>query len=189
MAISNEHFNTIVYLSDINTQCLLFKRSYEQLKIAAAHWINICNGIDDGTKFSPLNIIAECTVCLSAMSAIKRVLNSDRPASAKKRSDELLELLGNPSLDHTFTKKVRNSWEHHDERLDKILNTNSECKRLCEIHVAVNPPKEGTLTLKRFDPTKMTIHFLNDVIELTPCLHEMLQLTESINQAIQKLHR
>lgn len=123
------------------------------------------------------------------MSAIKRVLNSDRPESAKKRSDGLLELLGNPPLEHTFTKKVRNSWEHHDERLDKILNADSECKRLSGIHVAVNPPKEATLTLKRFDPTNMTIHFLNDVIELTPCLHEMLRLIDSSNQTIQKLHR
>lgn len=105
----------------------------------------------------------------------KRVLNSDRPESAKKRSDGLLELLGNPPLEHTFTKKVRNSWEHHDERLDKILNADSECKRLSGIHVAVNPPKEATLTLKRFDPTNMTIHVLNDVIELTPYLHEMLR--------------
>ncbi|MGY0583901.1 MAG: hypothetical protein ACW7DP_17585 [Paraglaciecola chathamensis] len=117
------------------------------MEIAAVHWINISNG----------------------------VLNSDRPESAKKRSDGLLELLDNPPLEHTFTKKVRNSWEHHDERLDKILNADSECKRLSGIHVAVNPPKEATLTLKRFDPTNMTIHFLNDVIELTPYLHEMLR--------------
>ena len=93
MAISNKHFDTLIYLSDLQIQCQLFKRSYEQLEIAAAHWISLSKGIDDNAKFSPLNIIAECTVCLSAMSAIKRVLELK-----KERGKKLSELLGNPPL-------------------------------------------------------------------------------------------
>ena len=184
MAISNKHFDTLIYLSDLQIQCQLFKRSYEQLEIAAAHWISLPKGIDDNAKFSPLNIIAECTVCLSAMSAIKRVLELK-----KERGKKLSELLGNPPLENTFNKNVRNSWEHHDERLDGLLkNYNGKSRSLSEIHVSVFPPKETTIVLKRFDPTSMTIHFLNDVIELEQCFHEIVQLTININQAIQKLH-
>ncbi|MDH6017296.1 hypothetical protein [Vibrio splendidus] len=192
MAISSSNFNTVVYLSDINTQCHLFKRSFEQLEIAAEHWINISNGTDDGTKFSPLNIISECTVCLSSMSAIKRMLSADKPpkaAKAQQRSITLFELLGKPSLDNVFSKSVRNSWEHHDERLDKVLRDYQAGRGVSEIYVSANCPKKGTLILKRFNPNDMSIHFLDSVVELKPCLEEINQLHRAINATIKGLHR
>lgn len=187
MGISSEYFGTVAFLSDLNIQCRLFKRSYERLTIAADHWINISEGVNDGTKFSPLDVIAECTVCLSVMSAIKRVLNSDKPTSSKKRSLMLMGILGDPQLTNIFTKKVRNSWEHHDERLDKLLKNFGEGDRLCDIHVSVPPPHERSLTLKRFAPASLSIHFLNDAIELTPCFEEIELLTERINEALTNL--
>lgn len=189
MVISSSNFNTVIYLSDINTQCHLFKRSFEQLEIAAEHWVNISKGIDDGKKFSPLKIISECTVCLSAMSAIKRMLNADKPPAAQKRSFTLFELLGSPSLDNVFSKSVRNSWEHHDERLDRVLRDYIGGKGVSEIYVSATPPKEGTLVLKRFNPNDMSIHFLDNVVELPPCLEEINQLLLAINDTISGLHR
>lgn len=183
MSISKEHFSSVAFLIDLNTQCLLFKRSYEKLEAAKIYWLNILNGINEGTKFSPLDIIAECTVCLSSMSAIKRVLHTQ----GSRRSDMLNRLLNEPLLPHIFTTKVRNSWEHHDERLDKLLKNLSVGDRLCDIHVSGKPPSDQSFTLKRFDPTTMSINFLDDIIELEPCLREIEDLITSINTAFKIL--
>ena len=100
-----------------------------------------------------------------------------------------MKLLNNPVLNHIFTKKVRNSWEHHDQRLDKVLKNLNVGDSLCEINVSATPPRERSFTLKRFDPTTMSIHFLDDAIGLDPCFEEIEVLDRSIQHAFTSLNR
>lgn len=187
MSISNENFSSLVFLLDLNTQCLLFKRSYEKLAEARVYWLNIYNGIEEGIKYTPLDIMAECIVCLSSMSAIKRVIGTSEYKS--KRNITLQHLLGEPSLSHVFTKNVRNSWEHHDERLDKLLKKLNLGDGLSGIYVSPKPPKDRVSALKRFDPISMTIYFLDDGIKLDQCLNEIEALSETINNVISKMNQ
>jgi hypothetical protein len=184
--MSSENFNAIIYLSELGLQCQLFERSIKKLELGAEHWLNISKGIDDGTKFSPLEIIAECTVCLSAMSAIRRLL-SPKDKKLKQRGEILLNLLNNPVLKYVTITTVRNSWEHHDERLQNILSRRSIGTSFSEIHVHPKAPKENSIVLRRFDPTNMSIHFTGEIIELKPCVYEIQTLKQEINNAFIKL--
>lgn len=188
ITISQEQFSSVVFLTEISIQCDLFLRSYSRLKIASEHWINIDNGVDDGAKFSPLDILSECTICLSVMSAINRLLFSERTGTSKKRSLYLQELLDGISLDFMNSKKVRNSWEHNDERMDKELSKISEYTSLSYIHVSVKPPKENSCVLKKFDPTDLSVSFLNDKVQLKLCFNEIELLKRKIDEAFIKLN-
>lgn len=186
MPIPSENFNVTIYLSELIMQCQLFERSIERLKIAAEHWINIGNSIDDGTKFSPLEIISECTVCLSVMSAVRRILFPK--GELKARGEVIYNLLNRPCLEYVISNKVRNSWEHHDERIDKILSSREVGSGFSVIHVHPNPPNENQTVLKRFDPLNLSVAFSGDVIELKPCIIEIQNLRAEINSAFAKLH-
>ncbi|MGR5239060.1 hypothetical protein [Vibrio alfacsensis] len=188
MGISSEHFVIVAFLSELSTQCRLFKRSYEHLKVASEHWVNLSRGIHDGNKATPLDIVAECTICLSVMSAIGRILCSESTPTAKNRSEALRKLLGDPCITNLTSKKVRNSWEHHDERMDKLLKNLSIGDSLSKIHVMAKPPRETCFVLKRFDPVGLSIHFLKDTIELNPCLDEINNLLVKLDVAIESLN-
>lgn len=157
----------------------------KRLELGAEHWLNASKGIDDGTKFSPLEIIAECTVCLSAMSAIRRLLFPK--GELKQRGETLRNLLNNPVLKYVTSTTVRNSWEHHDERLQNILSRRAIGTSFSEIHVHPKTPKENSIVLRRFDPTNMSIHFTGETIELKPCVSEIQTLKQEINNAFVKL--
>lgn len=186
MPISKKHYPEIIFLIDLDLQCKLFERSFHRLETAAEHWINLCNGIDDGIKFSPLEIISECTVCLSAMSAIKRIIVPTNNSS-KKRGRLINELLNEPDLENIFTTKVRNSWEHHDERLDIIFSNQVVNTGIHDIYVSTENPKENTTILRRFDPTNLSIHFSGDIIQLKPCIFEIQNLQKEITNAFARL--
>jgi hypothetical protein len=178
----------VVFLTELSIQCDLFLRSYNRLQTASEHWINIDNGIDDGTNFSPLEILSECTVCLSVMSAINRLLFSGSTSKSKKRCQYLQELLDEICLDSINSKKVRNSWEHNDERMDKELSNINEYTSLSYIHVSVKPPKENCCVLKRFDPVDLSISFLSDKIQLELCFNEIQFLKIKIDEVFIKLN-
>ena len=191
MNIPSSNFNDVIYLSDLSLHCNLFRRSSEQLEIASIHWLNIHQGIDDGTKFSPLSIISECTVCLSSISAINRILFPNEK-SAKRildRSKHLLGLLGYPEVNTLTNKKVRNSWEHHDERLDKKLLKPETKMKLSEVYVSAKEPYPDTIILRRFDPVNKVIYCFGDSIELDLCVVEVDLLIQRVNLAFKNLNR
>jgi hypothetical protein len=185
MPIPSENFNAVIFLSELGLQCQLFERSIKKLEIGAEHWINISKCIDDGATFSPLEIIAECTICLSAMSAIRRIIFPK--GKSKPRGETLYNLLNKPILKYVRSTNVRNSWEHHDERLENILSRRVIGSAFSEIHVHPNAPKENETVLRRFDPLTLSIHFTGDIVELKPCITEIQHLKKEINEAFARL--
>lgn len=119
------------------------------------------------------------------MAAVRRILDStsSKPRH-KKRVNAINCLLGNPPLQNVTLVSVRNAWEHFDERLDDELG---KCipgdRSVAEIHVSCKPPSLTTTVLRRFDPVKFAIHYLDLVVSLENCAIEMDDLKMRIDQA------
>jgi len=189
--IPSSNFGAILFLSELGLQINLFERSLQQLECAAKHWVDMNNGIDDGKKFPPLEIVAHCSVCLSALAGVRRVLYPSAMASAavKRRSAALLAVLEHPPLAAVTGVDVRNSWEHLDERLDAYLVSHpSGTRSVSEVHVSASTPSTGTVALRRFDPLDLAIHYADQRIALRPCADEMADLSSRINHAYVRLH-
>lgn len=190
MSLPSENFNAEIFLSDLHFQCKLFERSIQRLEFASEHWIKLSKGINDKSTFSPLEIIAECTVCLSAMSAIRRILKprSHLSPESKNRGTVLYNFLNKPDITNLSSPSVRNSWEHHDKRLDKLLSSREIGNTsLCELYISPKPPKEGTIVVRRFDPVNLSIHFSNEMIPLKPCIQEIQLLKKEIESSYGRL--
>lgn len=188
MPIPIHNFSAALFLSELGLQCHLVNRSAQRLERAAEHWIKLEQGVDDGEMAPPLDIVADCTVCLSAMAAIRRVLRPPQNASsqAKKRSEALLRLLGDPPLPNVTSVQVRNSWEHFDERLDKMLATRGK-GAVSELYVSSMAPDSDTIVMRRFDPVGFAIYSANEAIALRPCIEEVKELSVLIDRAYVRL--
>lgn len=150
--VENSYINILLYCSDLNFQCNLFNRSFKRLEVCAEHWIKLCSGKGVGCEvISPLDLMAECTVCLSSMAAIRRMLypNEKVNPAVKKRSSLLVALLKLPSLENISSVAVRNSWEHNDERLDKILESRHiKQTRIADAYVSTKIPDKDLIVLR-----------------------------------------
>lgn len=93
-----------------------------------------------------------------------------------------------PDISLLKNKKVRNAWEHHDERLDKELLSTGQKMKLSEVYVSVKEPNPDTLILRRFDPINKVIYCFGEAIELHPCTIEVDILVKRINLAFKNLN-
>jgi hypothetical protein len=190
MPIPSHNFGAELFLSELSLQCDLFERAMNNLKIAAEHWKKLADCVDDGKTASPLQIVSDCTVCLSSMAAVRRILYPNKKASvlAKSRASAILNVLEVPTLVNVTSVDVRNSWEHFDERLDKYLTAlGSVGGSIAELHVSVLPLNATTTVLRRFDPIELAIYFAGDKISLRPAAAEMKDLSERIHAAYSRL--
>jgi len=71
--IPSEHFGATLFLIDLTTQCHLFERASGRLEIYANNWIAGA-GPNGGKKGARIEIVADCSICLSALAAIRRTL-------------------------------------------------------------------------------------------------------------------
>jgi hypothetical protein len=188
MPIPSSNFSATILGTELHIQCTLAERYAEQLEKSAQHWIDLSQGKDFDNKAAPIDIIAECTVVLASLAAIRRLLFDCGRADPKvhHRCAALRDLLGNPPLPNVSSAVVRNSWEHLDERLDDLLPSLTS-RANSHIHVAAKSPNAGTVVLKHFDPVAFTIHFANQTIALRPCIGEVAALKDCIDQAFVKL--
>ena len=184
--IPSYNFDADLFLSELRLQCRLFNRSINRLEKAAEHWQNLEKYIDDGDKAPPLEIVADSIVCLSAMAAVRRILWPAIGASAKveSRAKALLSLLDGLSMPNVASVKVRNSWEHFDERLDEYLKICPPGSRnVEELRVCPGPLSTETTVLRRFDPDEFSVHFNDHRVPLRPCVTEMTLLSDRISAA------
>ncbi len=190
MPIPNANFGEVLFLLELDLNCKLFKQAFAVLEVAAQHRISLEKGIDDGKPGSPLQIVAECTVCLSSLAAIRRILSpSSKDTRAQERASTIRDLLGNPALPNVTSVKVRNSWEHLDERLDAVLEQRAMKKwPVVPIHVSPRGPDTSSFVLRRFDPVTFAIHFAGETIQLRPCIEEINDLANRINVGYQRLN-
>lgn len=184
MPIPSKNSDAALLLLELDTQCMLISMSFDYLKPAADHWVKLCNGIDDGKRFPPIEIIAQCTICLAGMTAIRNLLfECGRKSQViRKRCLALRKLLGYPDLPILSSALVRNSWEHLDERLDDLLPSSRECS-ISPIQVAPGGPAPNEVFIKRFSPDDLSIWFLTQKISLADCEKEVALVSERIKSA------
>ncbi len=194
MSIPSSNFPAVALLSEIDLQCKLIIHNGARLQESAQHWIAIDKGIDDGKKALPIDIVAYCSICLSAAASIYKNLflgarvNKKTVSVISKRCTELMRLLENPSLPVISAIAVRNSWEHMDERLDSWLSSRIRGTSCAGIHVSVKPPKDEVFVLRHFDPVLMEIkHGKDESIHLQPLITEAEKLSQLIDNAFKKL--
>lgn len=191
MPIPNANLPVVILLSELELQCKVILRAGKRLREAAAHWKALDRGIDDGKNAAPIDIVGDCALCLSAASAISRLLfvgerQGKRSVLVSKRSRTLMHLLGEPTLRAVEALAVRNSWEHLDERLDKVL-TCSSYSSYSDVHVSAQTPDPGTFVNRHFDPVKLEIGHGSDSIALQPLLDDCNQLSSRISSAFHTL--
>lgn len=191
MPIPSANFNAVILLCEVDISCKIILRSAAKLETAAKHWIDLSQGIDDGGKAPPIDIVADCFTCLSAAAAISRMLflgkrtgkTADR---IRRRCFALMQLLGNPPLSALDSLSVRNSWEHLDERLDDLLESQT-CRSHAEIHVSPEPPRPETFVSRHFDPKSMEIRFAGDVFAFAPIVAESKLLSARVDCAFKQM--
>jgi hypothetical protein len=175
-------------LDELSIQCSLISGNGARLEDAADHWIKMERGEDFDRKVPPIDILAWCTVCLAAMAGIRRLLiGGEKNGVADRRRRELQSLLGNPTLPSFQSPSVRNSWEHLDERLDRLIPQLSSGS-ISHIHIAARDPSPGVITLKRFDPLTLTVFFLDEGIPLRPAIADAAILQSCLDSAMGRLH-
>jgi hypothetical protein len=198
MAIKSENFTALIFLIELHTQCALFNSSISYLEKVVNRQTDRNNGIYLDDKFPPIEIIAQCTVCLSSLSTIRRILftcdreKDDRKEARikdkiQKRCNYLMGLLGNPIFENISSPVVRNAWEHIDENLDKYLS-NKEYTAISPIYIiGSSEPDHETLALKIFNAKDFSISFVNKTINLKACSSEIIALSECIDAALHRL--
>lgn len=181
MPIPSHNADAALLLLELNTQCILFARALDSLKTASHHWINLCDGVDDGEQFPPIKIISQCTICLSSLTVIRKFLFDcgRRKPAILRRCASLRNLLGEPSLPHIASSEVRNSWEHLDERMDALLPSVRDYS-ISQIYINTKNPGSSELALKRFDPNDLSIWFLDKRIPLLECEPEVQLVLERV---------
>jgi hypothetical protein len=191
MPIPSSNFSAVILLSEVDLNCKLIARAAEQLREAAKHWIALDKGVDDGGTAPPIDIISMCAVCLSSSAAIAKMLllgdrKGKRSIRIAKRCNALMTLLGTPALSVTRSLSVRNSWEHLDERLDDVLESNA-CRSVSEVHVSARQPDTTTLVLRHFDPVAFHIKYGPETVPLLELIDEAKDLSARVNDAFKHL--
>lgn len=74
--------------------------------------------------------------------------------------------------------EVRNSFAHIDERLDQLLEANAT-DEIVQIHLARTPPT-AKLVLKRFNPSTLTLSYLDQEADLALCAEEVRTIRAAV---------
>jgi hypothetical protein len=189
MTTHNSNFRTILLLLEIELQCDLISLAATKLDKYAKHWKLLVKGIHVGELAPPIEIIANCTVCLSATASIYKLLfvGSRRSNEIAARCTLLMGLLGNPSLSAIQNISVRNSWEHMDERLGEELSID-KYNSCAPIHVAATSHTSDTFVLRHFDPIRMEIKYgSNENIALRQLIGEIKEVKLQVSIALNRL--
>ena len=182
MTLKAENLAIVILLDELDLQCQLAQKAIEWLRTAAEAWKN--NVASEG---KPLDIIANCIVCLSASAAIHRLLEpgdrkGKRAALTERRCRAVRRVLHYPALVQVKKQGTRNSWEHMDERLDTVFSQ-GKCLSFAPVHLSPRAPNPGTFVHHHFDPANMAIKHGIDSIELNELYKECDALREAIKFA------
>jgi hypothetical protein len=188
MTDQTDNFPASLLLAELHIQCQLISESFNFLRNVSNQLVENCSGRFDGVNYSPFLIIGHCTICLSGMAAIRKMLfHLDRKDPIiRNRCARLMELLGNPDIPYLSSAMIRNAWEHLDERLDEAIPS-TQGRVVSPVYVSSFEPTKEMVTLKRFDPKSFSIWFMDHQIPLLQCETEVKLIFERVHQAFSKL--
>jgi hypothetical protein len=180
--VSGENAASGAFLAELTTQYLLAKYAYERLSEQARCDINRDFNSRKPRSNGPIEVLAHCTVFLSAAGVIAKILfPNEKDPTSKKRGERLCSLLELPDLPTLKSVFVRNSFEHIDSRLDRFLEKSPA--KLVQYHLARHAPPEGVAVLKRFNPRDLSVSYLDDRLDLRACYSEIELVEERVSKA------
>jgi len=165
-----------LHLAELQVQCALAKESYVHL----SEYIDVVgrnNARGKPLPYSPLQIVAHCVVFLAAAAAISKILFPSKKG-AESRGERLRSRLEVSDLPALRSRAVRNAYEHIDERIDalssKQLQTNVSL-------IDMTTDRAGEpVVLKRLDPKRGTMEFLDQVLSIEDCYAEIKQVQAAL---------
>lgn len=158
-------------------QCTLAKSAYK-------HLAKYCEVVGDNMgsaeplPYSPLDIVAQCTLFLSAVATISKILFPAVPKAAERGQRLRRRLQIQDEFLGPQSRSVRNSFEHIDQRIDALLPQHQN-DDVCFYCIDDQPPKQAVV-LKRFDPRARKIEFLQKGIDIESCYSEVLALERAL---------
>jgi hypothetical protein len=181
-----------LYLFELLIQCQIAKHAFTNVQAWSLFQLRLASQRPGGYLF------ADCAAFLSAAGVVAKMLYAgagksdtqlrDRPEKlrAARRSAALRSLLKIAELPTLQQVAVRNSFEHIDERIDKLLRENPS-RAFIAIHAAKGDPDNDALVLKHFDPVAMTVSYLDDAMQIETCMEEILQVHKMLGPAFTRV--
>ncbi len=150
-----------LYLVEIETNCLIIKKAYKTLINQHLYYTDPRCKTTDYTC-SPIELLASINLFINSTSIIKKIFfpvpdkNTENKDFTVYRGKKLLNFFSNPQLTHLRKVKVRNSYEHIDDRFDNIFQNHNN-KKLVLYDCTKNSNTEDELVIKKFHPVEFTI--------------------------------
>lgn len=190
ISVTGENSAASLYLWELTIQCQIAEHAFARLKEQAR--VDVERDFDSPHPHpqTAIELFADCSAFLSASGIIAKILFAGIDTNAEKREKnlglkvaakrsaalrELLELEDLPSL---RSLGVRNAFEHIDERLDRLLK-DSPSERFVWVHLSRHEPAPG-MVLKRFDPNRLKVSYLDDELDIAACNSEVVRIQERL---------
>lgn len=184
-----------LHLLEIKIQCDIAKRIFPRLQEWALLETQQLHTPPGPHPIGSLQVFAECSILLSACSVVSNILfyghslsevalekKDPRIQRAARRAGELRERLQIPDLPTLRNLAVRNSFEHIDERIDKLIASDPDGPFVW-LHTSRHEPT-APLVLKRFNPNTMTLHYMEEGFDLVACRDELLTVERIAEAAL-----
>jgi hypothetical protein len=168
---------TRVFLWEVTIQCQIALHAHRRLAEYAKVQIERTFESTAPRPTTPIELLADCSAFLSASAVVSRCLFA-KGGFAGRRSAKLRKLLSIESLPHLNSLAVRNSFEHIDERIDKLIQY-PPSEAVVQLHLALREP-EHHLVLKRFNPKTITLHYLDEKLDINCCAEELNQVLSKV---------
>jgi hypothetical protein len=184
MTIPFKNVDAILFLAELNLQCDFAERAATRLQLARAGWLKEAPG---SVRMPPIEIFEACHQLLLASGVISKILFGVG-VRAQKRGKLLRELMLLPELPLLAKRSVRNSYEHVDERLDKMAHKFLPGVKISPLSVSDNKPEPDEIVLKRFSPKDMRIYFSEQFVDLMELINEIGSVRGGVNVGMANLN-
>lgn len=186
MGIKGHNFTALIYLMELEYQCGAVKYSFEKLVDRLPGWKNKATETEIERRISPLEAQTYISSLISGLGMISKTLTSKRSV-AKKRSQSLMELLGEPNLPNIFSRDTRNSNEHLDERLDNYMKGFTSGSLKPDVWLSEKDPNSSAIICRRLNPSTFELTIAGDSLDLKKCLDEIDKLRDHIKKGVKRL--
>lgn len=183
--VKSIHFRKLAFLIEISTQCLLAKRAFNRLKKSAK--AKVLFKEYEGETGAPIEILHLVHSFLTYAAVIAKIIFA-RGRNNKvilDRCSELRDLLEIRDCPNLANLKIRNSFEHIDERYDEYVP-----EPPCTFqHLAIGKEEDRNekTVIRRFDPYSLEFWFLDEYIKILPLMEEINHIESMLKPAIGKL--
>lgn len=168
-----------LHLAELSTQCALAKHAYKHLAVYFSV-VGRREGPEGPLGYSALDILSYGVGFLAAAATVSRILFP--PISNASRGERLRSRLGIDDLPVIRSRAVRNSFEHIDERIDKLAPHHLG-DRICLVDITSDRTADA-LVMKRVDPLRGTIEFLGDSTDVERCFDEIRTVESAVRANI-----